>query len=159
KSPCQWTGGCVVRDRIRCMRGNQETNSSSLPSEKESPGHGPGRTHADEPIPCVATRHLIGQAGENPSAGRGPRTPDGDRTCIHVDLIRGQSHQNAVALFVGPLTPSREGRRMLRTSPGPTGGDGCLPRISGNSLHPTSPTLPPPASNAPAATTCSTSSS
>src|SRR6266481_8112257 len=60
---------------------------ASLAREKKSPGHGPRRAHADEPIACVATRHLIGQGGENPSAGRGPRMPEGDRTAIHVDAV------------------------------------------------------------------------
>src|SRR5262245_15869816 len=64
-----------------------QASSSSPPGEKESPGHGPGRTCADEPIPGVATRHLVGQGREDPPAGRGPRMPDGDRTPIHVDPI------------------------------------------------------------------------
>src|SRR5256885_17000910 len=46
---------------------------SLLAGEKKSPGHGPRCAHADESIACVATRHLIGQGGENPSACCGPR--------------------------------------------------------------------------------------
>src|SRR5260370_38049690 len=60
---------------------------SSLPSEKKSPCHATGRTHADESKPCIATRHLIGQGRQNPSARCGPRMSDGDRTSIHVDPI------------------------------------------------------------------------
>src|SRR5438445_6804199 len=60
---------------------------SSLPSEKESPRHGPRRAHADESIACVATRHLIGQGGENPSTRCRPRVPDRDRASIYVDPI------------------------------------------------------------------------
>src|SRR5438876_8903518 len=58
-----------------------------LPSEKESPCHGACRAHTDESIACVATRHLIGERGENPSASRGPRMSDGDRASVHVDPI------------------------------------------------------------------------
>src|SRR6266850_2534682 len=60
---------------------------ASLSSKKESPGHGPRRAHADESIACVATRHLIGERGQDPSAGCRPRMPDGDRASIHVDPI------------------------------------------------------------------------
>src|SRR6266851_3171857 len=60
---------------------------ASLSSKKESPGHGPRRAHADEPVACVATRHLIGERGQNPSARCRPWMPDGDRASIHVDPI------------------------------------------------------------------------
>src|SRR6267143_1587764 len=60
---------------------------ASLSSKKESPGHGPRRTHADQPVACIATRHLIGARGENPAARCRPRMPDGDRASIHVDPI------------------------------------------------------------------------
>src|SRR5882762_7125693 len=69
------------------MQGLLRRGATSLPSKKKSPCHGPCRAHADESIACVATRHLIGERGENPSASRGPRMPDGDRASIHVDPI------------------------------------------------------------------------
>src|SRR5262245_55378073 len=59
----------------------------SFPREKKSPCHGSCGTHADESIPGVATRHLIGQGGEDPPARCGPRVPDSDRTSIHVDPL------------------------------------------------------------------------
>src|SRR5258708_38096952 len=60
---------------------------ASLSSEKKSPCHRSCCAHADEPIACVATRHLIGQGGEDSSAGCGPRMADGDRASIHVDPL------------------------------------------------------------------------
>src|SRR5207302_5924075 len=60
---------------------------ASLSREQKSPGHGPRGAHADEPVACVATRHLIGERGQNPPAGCRPRMPDGDRASIHVDPI------------------------------------------------------------------------
>src|SRR6266446_3966629 len=83
--------GTARRSSVLAMGASSNTrvrgSIASLAREKKSPCHGPRRAHADEPIACVATRHLIGQGGENPSAGRGPRMPDGDRASIHVDPL------------------------------------------------------------------------
>src|SRR6266404_5184586 len=83
--------GTASRSSVRAIGASINTrvrgSIPSLPGEKKSPGHGARRAHADQPVAGVATRHLIGERGQDPSARCRPRMPDGDRASIHVDPI------------------------------------------------------------------------